>query len=331
VSSKKWYVLISILVVGSTVLGACAPAAPEKEIVEVVVTEIVEGESVVQVVTATPEPEPTAEPAAVISPDFKDADTYIIITGAGEQETMDPAWMYDTASSSLSANLYEGLVWFNRERTDDFIPALATEWDVNEAGDVWTFQIREGVKFHEGGTLEPHDVAYTTHRAMLQGRTDGPHWMTWEAFFGPELSMGSIGDFAVAYLGKDADTTSLEDLTDAELVEVCEAIKATVVADDEAGTVTYNLNTATPWFLALMAQSFLGGVTDMEWMVENGAWDGDCTTWKKWADPPAEGSILFNQGNGTGPYIFDHWTPGEETVMVAFEDYWCANSPQRPP
>ncbi len=321
-SSKKWHVLISILVVGSTVLGACAPAAPEKEIVEVQVTQIVEGETVVQIVTATPEPEPTAEPAAVISPDFKDADTYIVITGAGEQETMDPAWMYDTASSSLSANIFEGLVWFNRERTDDYIPALATEWDVNETGDVWTFQIRDGVKFHEGGTLEPHDVAYTAQRAMLQGRIDGPHWMTYEAFFGPDLSMGSIRGFAIAYLGKDPDAVAFEDLTDAELVQVCEAIQAAVVADDEAGTVTYNLHTATPWFLALMAQSFLGGTTDMEWMIENGAWDGDCATWKNWADPPAEGSILFNKTNGTGPYMLDHWTPNEETVLVAFEDYW---------
>jgi peptide/nickel transport system substrate-binding protein len=322
VSSKKWYALISILMVGSMLLGACAPAAPEKEVVEVQVTKIIEGETVVQIVTATPEPEPTAEPAAVISPDFKDPDTYIVITGAGEQETMDPAWMYDTASSSLSANIYEGLVWFNRERTDDFIPALATEWAPNEAGDVWTFQIRDGVKFHEGGTLEPHDVAYTAQRAMLQGRIDGPHWMTYEAFFGPDLSMGSIRDLAVAYLGKDPDAVAFEDLTDADLVQVCEAIKAAVVADDEAGTVTYNLHTATPWFLALMAQTFLGGITDMEWMVENGAWDGDCATWKNWADPPAEGSILFNQANGTGPYIFDHWTPNEETVMVAYEDYW---------
>jgi peptide/nickel transport system substrate-binding protein len=322
VSSKKWHALITILVVGSTVLGACAPAAPEKEVVEVQVTKIVEGETVVQIVTATPEPEPTAEPAAVIAPDFKDPDTYVVITGAGEQQTTDPAWLYDTASGSIVANVYEGLVWFNRERTDDFVPALATEWDVNETGDVWTFQIRDGVKFHEGGTLEPHDIAYTTHRSMLQGRVDGPQWMTYEAFFGADLSMSSIGDFAVAYLGKDPDATTFEDLTDAELVQVCEAIKATVVADDEAGTVTYNLHAATPWFLALMAQNFLGGVTDMEWMVENGAWDGECTGWKKWADPPAEGSILFNQANGTGPYIFDHWTPGEETVLVANEDYW---------
>jgi peptide/nickel transport system substrate-binding protein len=316
--NKKWYVLVSVLVIGGTLLAACAEPTPEMVTVEV--TRVVGGETVVEqvVVTATPEPEPTGPPLAKVAPEFRDADTYVVITGAGEQETMDPAWMYDTASSSIAANIYEGLVWFNRERTEEFTPALATEWEANETGDVWVFNIREGVKFHEGGTLEPHDVAYTTHRAMLQGRIDGPHWMTYEAFFGPELSMASIRDFAAAYVGKE----SFDDLTDAELVAVCEAIKGAVVADDEAGTVTYNLYGPTPWFLALMAQTFLGGIVDMEWMIENGAWDGDCATWRDWADPSAEESILFDQANGTGPYMLDHWTPGEETVLVAFEDYW---------
>jgi peptide/nickel transport system substrate-binding protein len=60
----------------------------------------------------------------------------------------------------------------------------------------------------------------------------------------------------------------------------------------------------------------------MEWMVENGAWDDDCATWQNWADPAAEDTILFNQANGTGPYMLDHWTPGEETVLVANENYW---------
>lgn len=315
---KKWNIWVAVLVVGTTLLAACTLPAPEVMTVEV--TKIVEGETVVEqvVVTATPEPEETEPPLAQIAPEFKNPDTYVVITGAGEQETMDPAWMYDTASSSISGNIYEGLVWFNRERTDEFIPALATEWDVNEAGDVWTFNIREGVKFHQGGTLEPHDVAYTTQRAMLQGRIDGPHWMTYEAFFGPELSMASIRDFAAAYIGKE----DFDDLTGADLVQVCEAIKGAVVADDEAGTVTYNLYGPTPWFLALLAQSFLGGITDMEWMVENGDWDGDCATWQNWADPAAEESLLFDQANGTGPYMLDHWTPGEETVLVAFEEYW---------
>jgi peptide/nickel transport system substrate-binding protein len=330
-SKKMAMVLFSVLVVLSMVAGQCgAPAAPEPVVQTVVVKETVvvekEGEKVVEtvevvkevMVTPTPEPEAAGPQVAAVAPDFKNEDTYVVITGAGEQETLDPAWMYDTASGSIAANIYEGLIWYNRERTDDFVPALGTDWTLNDAGDVWVFNIRDGVKFHQGGTLEPHDVAYTNWRAMLQGRIDGPHWMTYEAFFGPDLSMASSRAFAAAYVGKE----NFDDLTSDELVQVCEAIKGAVVADDEAGTVTYNLYAPTPWFLALLAQSFLGGITDMEWMVENGAWDGDCATWQNWADPPAEETILFDQGNGTGPYMLDHWTPGEETVLTAFEDYW---------
>jgi len=318
-SMKKLSVVFGLLVIASMLLSACQPAAVVQTVVVTQVVEV-EGQTVVEtvVVEVTPTPEPAESEFSAVSPEFKNPDTYMVVTGAGEQETMDPAWMYDTASSSLAGNIYEGLVWFDRERTDSFVPALATDWTTNEAGDEWVFNIREGVTFHEGGTMEPHDIAYTNQRAMLQGRIDGPHWMTYEAFFGPDLSMASINDFAAGYVGKE----TFEEVTEDELVQVCEAIKAAVVADDEAGTVTYKLFGPTPWFLALMAQSFLGGVVDQEWMVEKGDWDGDCATWTQWADPAAEESLLFNIANGTGPYSLDHWTPGEETVLVANENYW---------
>jgi peptide/nickel transport system substrate-binding protein len=322
----KLSILFALLVIASMVLSSCATPTAAPVVETVVVTQVVEreGETIVEtqivevMVTPTPEPEETEPPVAAVSPEFKNPDTYMVVTGAGEPETLDPAWTYETAGAATELNIYEGLVWFNRERTDDYIPALATDWEINEDGTVWVFNIRQGVTFHKGGTLEPHDIAYTTHRAMLQGRIDGPHWMTYEAFFGPDLSMGSINDFAAAYVGKE----SFEDLSAAELVQVCEDIKATVVADDEAGTVTYTLANPTPWFLALLAQTFLGGVTDQEWMVENGDWDNDCATWQNWADPAAEETLLFNEANGTGPYMLDHWTPGEEIVLTAFEDYW---------
>ncbi|MEJ2264292.1 MAG: ABC transporter substrate-binding protein [Anaerolineales bacterium] len=321
-SKKRISVVFGILMIASMVLAACAPATPAVQ--TIVVTQVVEkeGQTVVETqiveVTPTPAPEETEPPPAAISPEFKNPDTYTVITGAGEQETLDPAWTYETRGSSVEANIYEGLVWFDRERTDSFVPALATEWTTSEDGLTWTFNVREGVKFHEGGTLEPHDIAYTNHRAMLQGRVDGPQWMTWEALFGPEYAVFSVKDFAAAYAGKD----TFDELTPADLVSVCEAVKASVVADDEAGTVTFNLANPTPWFLSLAAQTFIGGTTDQEWMIENGAWDNDCETWQNWADPAAEDTILFNKANGTGPYKLDHWTPGEETVLVANEDYW---------
>ncbi|MDY7075822.1 MAG: ABC transporter substrate-binding protein [Chloroflexota bacterium] len=314
--TKLWS-SVGLIVVASILLSACT-TSPEVIQVEVTREVQVEGETMVEtetiVVTATPEPEPAEEPMEQISPDFKNPDTYIVVAGAGEPETMDPAWTYETAGGAIQDNIYEGMIWFNRERTDEFIPVLATDWGVNEAGDVWTFQVREGVTFHQGGTLEPHDVAYSLHRALLQDRIDGPHWMTLEAFLG----VYTIEDLAMSLSGVE----SFEEVSDADLVTACEMVKEAIVADDEAGTVTYNLNTPTPWFLAMLAQTFMGSVLDMEWMAENGDWDGSCDNWVDYHNPAAQDTILFDQANGTGPYMLDHWTPGEEIVMVANENYW---------
>ena len=40
-------------------------------------------------------------------------------------------------------------------------PVLATCWSPNSKADVWTFHIRQGVKFHNGQPLTADDVVYT--------------------------------------------------------------------------------------------------------------------------------------------------------------------------
>ncbi|MBN1316249.1 MAG: ABC transporter substrate-binding protein [Anaerolineales bacterium] len=330
---KKMSMVLALVTIATFILAACTPA--ETQVETVIVTQVivetveveVEGETqiievtkevpieVTREVVVTPEPEVEEEaelPAVNVS--FANPDTYMVITGAGEPETLDPSWTYETAGSAVENNVYEGVVWFNKDKTDEYVPVLATDWSANEAGDVWTFNIRDGVTFHEGGTLEPHDIAYSVHRALLQDRIDGPHWMTLEAFF----ALYTIEDLALEISGAEA----FEDVSEADLVATCEAVKAAVVADDEAGTVTYNLNTATPWFLAMLSNSFLGATYDMEWMAENGDWDGDCANWVQFHDPAAEETILFDKANGTGPYMLDHWTPGEEIVLTANPNYW---------
>jgi len=52
-------------------------------------------------------------------------------------------------------------------RTDpDFVlqPYLATSWSPDATGAVWTFKLREGVKFHSGGTMTADDVIATIDR-----------------------------------------------------------------------------------------------------------------------------------------------------------------------
>jgi peptide/nickel transport system substrate-binding protein len=40
-------------------------------------------------------------------------------------------------------------------------PQLATSWSSNATADLWTFKIRQGVKFHDGSPLTADDVVYT--------------------------------------------------------------------------------------------------------------------------------------------------------------------------
>src|ERR1700689_4181956 len=40
-------------------------------------------------------------------------------------------------------------------------PVLATSWTPNATSDVWTFKIRQGVKFHNGAAMTADDVVYT--------------------------------------------------------------------------------------------------------------------------------------------------------------------------
>ena len=102
----------------------------------------------------------------------------------GDALTLDPALSYDTASGEVIQNIYETLVFYDGEATDKFVGQLAESWEISEDGTVWTFHIREGVKFHEGQTLTPTDVAYSFQRGLLQGGYSSPQWLLAEPFFG---------------------------------------------------------------------------------------------------------------------------------------------------
>ena len=41
------------------------------------------------------------------------------------------------------------------------VPGLATAWRSSADGAVWTFDLRQGVKFHNGKTMDSGDVKYS--------------------------------------------------------------------------------------------------------------------------------------------------------------------------
>jgi peptide/nickel transport system substrate-binding protein len=76
-------------------------------------------------------------------------------------------------------------------------PVLATSWTPNSTADVWTFKIRQGVKFHDGTPLTADDVVYT-----YQLQTDPKNASNALSNFGGVLSpsgVQKVDDFTVAF------------------------------------------------------------------------------------------------------------------------------------
>ena len=86
------------------------------------------------------------------------------ITGA-EPQTLDPQYMTGQPESRIAAAIFDGLVEYTEENMKPR-PSLATNWDVNADGTVWTFHLRKDAKWTDGAPLNANDFVYSWRRAV---------------------------------------------------------------------------------------------------------------------------------------------------------------------
>ncbi|MDO5089122.1 MAG: peptide ABC transporter substrate-binding protein [Leptotrichiaceae bacterium] len=80
-----------------------------------------------------------------------------------EPASLDPQLLTDMGGFMVSGMLYEGLVRLNEKH--EIVPAGAESWNVSEDGKIWTFKIRQGMKWSNGDTVTAHDYL----RGMKRG------------------------------------------------------------------------------------------------------------------------------------------------------------------
>ncbi len=86
-----------------------------------------------------------------------------------EPDSLDPHLAAAAGTKEIIYNIFEGLVKLTPQ--GDFEPCLAEKFELNEAADSLVFNLRQGVKFHNGQALTPADVAYSIKR--VSGLLDG--------------------------------------------------------------------------------------------------------------------------------------------------------------
>ena len=87
--------------------------------------------------------------------------------GYGDPSHYDLMQVSSVSNSFKQMMLLNGVLRYNPlDAGKTIIADLATTWDVSEDGTVWTFPLREGVKFHDGTIMNADDVAASWTRVL---------------------------------------------------------------------------------------------------------------------------------------------------------------------
>lgn len=92
----------------------------------------------------------------------------LIIGVESDVGVLDPHRAGGWSTYRVNRQIYESLVEEGLSEPADvppLRPALAESWDVSEDGTVYTFHLREGVKFHDGNDFDAEAVEFNVRRA----------------------------------------------------------------------------------------------------------------------------------------------------------------------
>ena len=90
----------------------------------------------------------------------------LIFGRGGDSITLDPAQVEDGESAKVCDMIYDTLVQY-REATTDLEPGLAEAWERSADGLVWTFHLRQGVRFHDGSPFDANAVVFSLTRPLV--------------------------------------------------------------------------------------------------------------------------------------------------------------------
>ena len=101
--------------------------------------------------------------------------TTLVVDKANELQSVDPAFDYEYSGWEVIANLYDTLITYNKTDSSKYMGVLATDWSSSPDGLVYTFKLRQGVKFSNGDPFDANAVQYSFNRVLKMNQP--PSWI----------------------------------------------------------------------------------------------------------------------------------------------------------
>ncbi|MEE6210657.1 ABC transporter substrate-binding protein [Salarchaeum sp. III] len=194
--------------------------------------------------------------------------------------TLDPVESTDEASAYLIHQMYDALtVYPNADTTAETF--LATGYELNDDSTVLTFELKEGVTFHDGSSFTASDMVYS-----------------WERLAGSDSSRRA--SFLLDVLG-----VTHEENDDGSYVPGSLGV-------DAVDETTFKVELSQPFYAALEMMAYdpfsaqkEGYVGDIE------GYDGEVSQSEYATESPM----------GTGPFTLGKWTKGTEATLERYDDF----------
>ena len=212
----------------------------------------------------------------------------LVFGAAGDPKMFDPAFASDGETFRVARQIHEGLLGNELGGTDP-VPELAEDWEVSEDGLEYTFNLRQGVQFHDGTEFNAEAVCFNFDR--------------WYNFEGLAQSPSATPYYQDVF-GGFASTPDTPNI-----YESCEA------TDESTAVIRLTQVTSKfPAALALPAFSIQSPTALQEYDADNLSGSEDALTYTEYA---------LEHPTGTGPFRFQSWDRGNgEVTIVRNEDYW---------
>ena len=91
----------------------------------------------------------------------------LVVAQIAEPKSMDPATVTAVNDFRILMNVYDGLVRY-RSGTLEVEPGLAESWTISDDGKVYTFSLRQGIKFHDGSPFNAEAVKFNFDRMLVK-------------------------------------------------------------------------------------------------------------------------------------------------------------------
>ncbi|HEX7066422.1 MAG TPA: ABC transporter substrate-binding protein [Bacillales bacterium] len=127
-----------------------------------------------------------------------------LVFGKGSDAvSLDPATVTGGPSFAVTKNIYETLVNFNyKEQSTEVVnTGLAKDWEISDDGTVYTFTLREGVKFQNGEKFTADAVVFNFNR-WKNGEGEFPYYPSMFGGYGDKSvikSVEAVDDYTVKF------------------------------------------------------------------------------------------------------------------------------------